>query len=181
MRMQFRSILCATDFSEHSNRTIPYGVAIAREFGATLHLCHVIDLTALTIYGEFQIDPVGQQTRIRQEANEQLEKMLKPHRIRWESLIAVGQPAAVGEQLKHHAPRKQPAVSLLALGPDKDPFISSQLFGGGLPALDGERRLRADVDAGAAERAALVHRDGLRSGGDRPKRAGFLAQAAEIA
>jgi len=94
MRMQFRSILCATDFSEHSNRTIPYGVAIAREFGATLHLCHVIDLTALTIYGEFQIDPVGQQTRIRQEANEQLEKMLEPYRIRWESLIAVGQPAA---------------------------------------------------------------------------------------
>ncbi len=94
MRMQFRSILCATDFSEHSNRTIPYGVAIAREFGATLHLCHVIDLTALTIYGEFQIDPVGQQTRIRQEANEQLEKMLEPYRIRWEPLITVGQPAA---------------------------------------------------------------------------------------
>jgi nucleotide-binding universal stress UspA family protein len=96
--MQFRSIVCATDFSEHSNRTIPYGVAIAREFGATLYLCHVIDLTALTIYGEFQIDPVGQQTRIRQEANEQLEKMLGPHRIQWEPLIAVG-----------HRRRKSPA------------------------------------------------------------------------
>ena len=94
MRMQFRSVVCATDFSDHSNRTIPYGVAIAREFGAKLYLCHVIDLTALTIYGEFQIDPVGQQTRIRQEAHEQLEKMLGPHRIQWEPLIAVGQPAA---------------------------------------------------------------------------------------
>ena len=60
MRMQFRSVVCATDFSDYSNRTIPYGVAIAREFGAKLYLCHVIDLTALTIYGEFQIDPVGQ-------------------------------------------------------------------------------------------------------------------------
>jgi nucleotide-binding universal stress UspA family protein len=92
--MQFRAIVCATDFSEHSNRTIPYGVAIAREFGAKLYLCHVIDLTALTIYGEFQIDPVGQQTRIRQEAHEQLEKMLEHHRIPWEPLLAVGQPAA---------------------------------------------------------------------------------------
>ena len=94
MRMQFRSIVCAIDFSDYSNRTIPYGVAIAREFGATLYLCHVIDLTALTIYGEFQIDPVGEQTRIRQEASEQLEKMLGPYRIQWEPLIVVGQPAA---------------------------------------------------------------------------------------
>jgi nucleotide-binding universal stress UspA family protein len=94
MRMQFRSILCAIDFSDYSNRTIPYGVAIAREFGATLYLSHVIDLTALTIYGEFQIDPVGQQTRIRQEASEQLGKMLGPYHIHWEPLITVGQPAA---------------------------------------------------------------------------------------
>lgn len=94
MRMRFRSIVCATDFSDFSNRTVPYGVAIAREFGAKLYVCHVVDLTALTIYGEFQIDPVGQQERIRQEADAQLKKMLAPHQIDWEPLIAVGQPAA---------------------------------------------------------------------------------------
>jgi nucleotide-binding universal stress UspA family protein len=94
MRMRFRNIMCATDFSDFSNRTIPYGVAIAQEFGAKLYVCHVIDLTALTIYGEFQIDPVGQQERIRQEADLQLKKMLAPHRIEWEPLITVGQPAA---------------------------------------------------------------------------------------
>ncbi len=93
MRMRFRNIMCATDFSDFSNRTIPYGVALAREFGAKLVVCHVIDLTALTIYGEFQIDPVGQQDRIRQEADTQLKKMLAPHHIEWEPLIAVGQPA----------------------------------------------------------------------------------------
>ena len=48
MRMQFRSIICATDFSNFSNRTIPYGVAIAREFEAKLYVCHVIDLSAVT-------------------------------------------------------------------------------------------------------------------------------------
>ncbi len=94
MRMQFRNIICATDFSEHSNRTIPYGVAIARVFGSKLYVCHVIDLTAVTIYGEFQLDPIGQQSRIKEEAFEQLGKILGPHRVQWEPLIAVGQPAA---------------------------------------------------------------------------------------
>jgi nucleotide-binding universal stress UspA family protein len=94
MRMQFRSILCATDFSEHSNQTIPYGVAIAREFEARLYVCHVIDLSAVTIYGEFQLDPIGQQERIRQEAQEQLSRMPGLQEVDWEPLIRVGQPAA---------------------------------------------------------------------------------------
>jgi len=94
MRMQFRSIICATDFSEHSNRTIPYGVAIAQEFDSRLYLCHVIDLSAVTIYGEFQLDPVGQQDRIRQEAEEQLSRMPGLQEVAWEPLIRVGQPAA---------------------------------------------------------------------------------------
>lgn len=94
MRMQFRSVLCATDFSEHSNQTIPYGVAIAREFGARLYVCHVIDLSAVTIYGEFQLDPVGQQERIRKEAREQLSRMPGLQAVDWEPLIRVGQPAA---------------------------------------------------------------------------------------
>jgi len=38
-----------------------------REFDARLYVCHVIDLSAVTIYGEFQLDPVGQQLRIQQE------------------------------------------------------------------------------------------------------------------
>ncbi|MGE5256020.1 MAG: universal stress protein [Hyphomicrobiales bacterium] len=94
MRMQFGSIICATDFSEHSNQTIPYGVAIAREFDGRLYVCHVIDLSAVTIYGEFQLDPVGQQDRIRQEAEEQLSKMPGLQEVEWEPLIRVGQPAA---------------------------------------------------------------------------------------
>lgn len=94
MRMNFRSIICATDFSDYSNRTIPYGVAIAREFDATLYVCHVIDLSAVTIYGEFQLDPVGQQVRIQQEAQAHLPKIPGLDRVTWEPLIAVGQPAA---------------------------------------------------------------------------------------
>jgi nucleotide-binding universal stress UspA family protein len=94
MRIQFRSIICATDFSDYSNRTIAYGAAIAREYGAKLYACHVIDLSGVAIYGEFQLDPVGQQLRVRQEANSQLEEILEPYRIDCEPLITVGQPAA---------------------------------------------------------------------------------------
>jgi nucleotide-binding universal stress UspA family protein len=92
--MQFRSIICATDFSDFSNRTIPYGVAIAREFESKLYVCHVIDLSAVTIYGEFQLDPVGQQIRIKQEAQSHLTKIPGLDQVKWEPLITVGQPAA---------------------------------------------------------------------------------------
>lgn len=94
MRIQFKNVLCATDFSEESNRTIPYGVAIAREFDAVLYVCHVIDLSALTLYGEFQIDPVGQQDRVRDEAREQLARMPGLEGVSWEPVIGMGQPAA---------------------------------------------------------------------------------------
>jgi nucleotide-binding universal stress UspA family protein len=95
MRMQFQKILCATDFSDFANRTIPYGAAISVEYGAKLYACHVIDLTGVAIYGEFQLDPVGQQLRIRQEAQAQLEAIFGAyHLVNWEPLIAVGKPAA---------------------------------------------------------------------------------------
>jgi nucleotide-binding universal stress UspA family protein len=94
MRVQFKKILCATDFSEQSNRTIPYGVAIAREFEARLYVCHVIDLSVLTLYGEFQIDPAGQQGRIQDEAEAQLARMPGLEGVSWEPLIGMGQPAA---------------------------------------------------------------------------------------
>jgi nucleotide-binding universal stress UspA family protein len=94
MRIQFGSILCATDFSENSNRTFAYGAAIARQYGAKLYACHAIDLTGVAIYGEFQLDPVGQQLRVTQEAQAQLKELLAPQGVDWEPLIAVGQPAA---------------------------------------------------------------------------------------
>ena len=93
MRVQFKSILCATDFSDFSNHTVNYGVALAKEFGARLVVCHVIDLSAVAIYGEFQLDPVGQQNRIIEDANKQLEAITGNQPVQWEPLITVGKPA----------------------------------------------------------------------------------------
>jgi len=93
MRVQFKSILCATDFSDDSNRAIYYGSALAKELGAKLYVCHVVDLSPVAIYGEFQLDPVGQQERIREDAQEQIRQMLGNLTIQWESIVNVGQPA----------------------------------------------------------------------------------------
>ena len=93
MRMQFNRIICATDFSDFSNRTVNYGIALAREFEAKLYVCHVIDLSSVAIYGEFQLDPVGLQNRIMKDAREQLEEMIGQHHKEWEPLITVGHTA----------------------------------------------------------------------------------------
>jgi nucleotide-binding universal stress UspA family protein len=93
MRVQFKNILCATDFSDFSNHTVGHGVALAREFDARLIICHVIDLSSVAIYGEFQLDPVGQQNRIMEDANAQLEALAGDQPVAWEPLITVGKPA----------------------------------------------------------------------------------------
>ena len=93
MRVQFNHILCATDFSDFSNHTISYGVALAKEFEAKLFVSHVIDLSSVAIYGEFQLDPVGQQDRIMEDADTQLKELTGDQPIPWEPLISVGKPA----------------------------------------------------------------------------------------
>ncbi len=93
MRVQMRNILCATDFSDFSNLTIPYGVALAKEFDAKLYICHVIDLSSIAIYGEFQLNPVDQQNRIRKQAAEQLDHIIGEQSVKWEPLITVGHTA----------------------------------------------------------------------------------------
>ena len=96
MRVQFKKILCATDFSDFS----------------------------VAIYGEFQLDPVGQQNRIIEDANEQLEALTGDQPVEWEPLITVGKPAdeiirAVEEQgidLVISATRGRTGLKRLILG-----------------------------------------------------------------
>jgi nucleotide-binding universal stress UspA family protein len=102
--MQFKDILCATDFSDFSNRTVSYGVALANEFDSKLFVCHVIDLSSVAIYGEFQLDPVGLQERIINDANEQLRDLIGERQIDWEPLISVGHAA---DEISHIVEEKQ--------------------------------------------------------------------------
>ncbi|HET6955543.1 MAG TPA: universal stress protein [Vicinamibacterales bacterium] len=46
-----KNILVATDFSEPSDAALAYGRALARTFGATLHVVHVVDNVSTLVYG----------------------------------------------------------------------------------------------------------------------------------
>ncbi|MDX9788635.1 MAG: universal stress protein [Desulfobacterales bacterium] len=93
MRVQINRILCATDFSDFSNRTISFGMALAREFRATLFICHVVELPFAGMYGEVQLDPIAQQERMIAYAHENLSRLVNDQDVEWEPLVAIGHPA----------------------------------------------------------------------------------------
>jgi len=76
MRAQLKNLMCTTDFSELSNRAIPFGIALANEFEAKLYVCHVIGLPSTAIYGEILVDPDEHQNKAMEYAQAQLSKII---------------------------------------------------------------------------------------------------------
>ena len=93
MRWSPKRILCTSDFSDLANDAVPYGVALAREFGAKLYLCHVIDLTSVAMYGEAITAFEEQQKRMREYAADQLSHLMSGRDVDWEPLIGTGHTA----------------------------------------------------------------------------------------
>ncbi len=93
MKVDIKTIVCTTDFSDFSNRAIPFGVALAREFGAKLYLCHVIDLSSVAMYGEGFSDPLMLESKITDYAHKHLQDLIGDADIAWESLTSVGHTA----------------------------------------------------------------------------------------
>jgi nucleotide-binding universal stress UspA family protein len=90
MRIHMKNILCATDLSGPGNRTLSYGIGLAREFGSKLSVCHVIEMPATAVYGEAFVDPVEQQQISGKLAMEQIHKLMEGVDLEWEPIIAVG-------------------------------------------------------------------------------------------
>ena len=93
MRMPLKNILCSTDFSDYSNQAVPYGIALAKKFRARLYMCHVIDLSAITAYGEIISYPGAQQNLIMNYTHKQLKQLIGEEPIEWEPLITIGHAA----------------------------------------------------------------------------------------
>jgi nucleotide-binding universal stress UspA family protein len=98
MKIVLRRILVPTDFSDRSRIALSYGVALVEEFGASLHLLHVIDGLAAD-------DPVALPVQARAEIQRdaeaaawiQLRQVLGnggPSRIRKVLAVESGDPAA---------------------------------------------------------------------------------------
>ena len=49
MRVQLKNLICTTDFSELSNRAVPYAVALTKELDSHLYLYHVVGLPTTAI------------------------------------------------------------------------------------------------------------------------------------
>src|SRR5215218_6181450 len=72
------NILVATDFGEASTAALNYGRALARTFGATLHLVHVLDDvgTRAALMVGYGTDFAQLQTDIEDAARADLEKLV---------------------------------------------------------------------------------------------------------
>lgn len=93
MRVHINRILCATDFSDFSNQTIAFGVTLAREFSASLLICHIVELPFAAMAGEVQFDPIEHQERMTAYAHKQLVRLIDAEGINWVPIVAIGHAA----------------------------------------------------------------------------------------
>lgn len=69
-----KSILVATDFSEPSKAALDYGRALARQFGAELHVVHVVEDILMSVGLEGY---VGEVSQLQREAEEQAKNRMR--------------------------------------------------------------------------------------------------------
>jgi nucleotide-binding universal stress UspA family protein len=96
--LPIKSILHATDFSEHANDGFKLACALARDYGARLILCHVHQ-APMVVYGEFGAVPP--------EPPETLEQL----RVRLEAL----RPADARIAVERHLVEGDPATEIVRL------------------------------------------------------------------
>ena len=95
-----KNILVATDFSEASDAALTYGRALARNFGATLHLVHVVGNVNALVYGAdaYAVSMPELQEEIEQAARAQLASLLvdndRPALPTRQALLTSNVPAA---------------------------------------------------------------------------------------
>jgi len=90
MRVQMKRIVCATDLSDFANKTIPFGVALAREFEARLFVCHIVDVPSSAIYGQAYLDRVDIQNQALEYAHGRLAQLIDEHAVNWKPVIQIG-------------------------------------------------------------------------------------------
>ncbi len=119
------AVVCATDLSEGSNKALPFAAQMARRHGARLIVAHIIDLPAVTPYGETMVDPQELRGRVEQSARAQITDILAHcEQVDWDLQIAIGYPAKeilqivedVGADLVVAATHTRSGIERLLLG-----------------------------------------------------------------
>ena len=111
MRVEINSIFCTTDISDFSNHAVSWGIALAREFGAKLYVCHVVDFPTSITYGDGPIFFVDQQSQAIGNANRQLEQLVGDKKVQWEPLVTIGH---AGDEISRLAKEKGADLAISA-------------------------------------------------------------------
>jgi nucleotide-binding universal stress UspA family protein len=79
-----KRILVATDFSEPADAALTYGRALARNFGATLHVLHVAGTLPIAVYGAeaYTVSVPELQQEIEDAARKELNDLLVDNDVR---------------------------------------------------------------------------------------------------
>ena len=123
-----KRILHATDFSDSSAYALGYAVAFAREFGARLHLLHVIEDVPLALYFDtLQTPPAGDVLgELKRQAEKELDRILREScaGLDVERLICKGVPF---REIVRTA--RELEVDVIVLGTHGRTGINHMLFG----------------------------------------------------
>jgi nucleotide-binding universal stress UspA family protein len=111
MRVEIKTIFCATDISDFSNHAVSWGIALAREFSAKLYVCHVVDFPTSITYGDGPIFFVDQQSQAINNANHQLKQLVGDKEVQWEPLVSIGH---AGDEISRLAKEKGADLAISA-------------------------------------------------------------------
>lgn len=73
--ISLNKILVPTDFSKHSEKAIRYGVELAKQFSAELHLLHAFEIVPIA-YGEGGFVPIDTSAEIAESAKKHLDSLV---------------------------------------------------------------------------------------------------------
>ena len=94
MRVQPKKIMCAVDFSDFTDETLAYSIALGKGFHAKLFLAHIAtDVNSSFVHSEIAIDRATIQEEYISNAQEILGNMAKEITIENEIVIRNGDPA----------------------------------------------------------------------------------------
>jgi len=123
-----KKILVATDFSEAAGAALSYGRALARAFGARLHVVHVVDDMYLRLGGDAYAAVLPElQQDVEQSAREQLEALVvdnDPTPLPTDLIIREGAPA---QEIVKYA--KDTDIDLIVVGTHGRGAVAKLLMG----------------------------------------------------
>lgn len=90
MKINFRRILCATDLSDFSNSAVTQAIGMAKEFGAKLFICHIIDLPMVTMHGAAYVYQEDQIEEMKTGAVNQIRRLTADVDLDWEPIVETG-------------------------------------------------------------------------------------------